>query len=80
MRLKEDSSRWRSHAVKKRDFKHDHSDSLVNFKSRKNTNKCCKGKLGIQHSIKWQQKIDLFGKNYKIGKCATCGRHMFGRA
>jgi hypothetical protein len=79
MRLKEDRSSWHSHVIEKRDFRHDHTDLPLRFTSHKNTNKWCKGKVGIKHSVQWQKEIDFFGYNYKIGKCANCGKHMFGR-
>jgi hypothetical protein len=80
MRLKEDRSSWRSHVIKKRDFKHDHSDLLLRFKSHKNTNKWCRGKIGTKHSVSWHTEIGFFGDSYKVGRCANCGKHMYGRA
>ena len=80
MRLKEDRSSWHSHAIKKRDFKHDHSDLPISFKSHKNTKKWCRGKVGLQHSVSWHTEIGFFGDNYKVGKCTNCGKHMFGHA
>ncbi|HUC87708.1 MAG TPA: hypothetical protein VMR95_00985 [Candidatus Binatia bacterium] len=79
MRLKEDKSSWRANAIVKRDFRHDHNDLLLSVRSHKNTNKWCRGKVGITHSISWHRETGFFGGRYKLGKCVNCGKHMFSR-
>lgn len=77
MRLKERKDNWRSHAIVKRDFKHDHSDLSVIYSSHKNKSKWCKGKVGVKHNFQWHKETWLFGINMLVGECATCGKHMY---
>ena len=77
MRLKENYSNWRASAVEKRDFKHDHSEPVVIFRSTKPTNRWCRGKNGINHIMHWQDRTDLFEIPYQTGGCSNCGKTMF---
>ena len=80
MRVKENPGSWRAHAIKKRDFKHDHSEPVVKFRSSKNTNRWCRGKVGFEHDVNWQIEKDFFGHRYKTGRCSHCRKIMFGRS
>ena len=77
MRLKEDSSSLRARAIKKRDFKHDHSERRAIFRLSKDTHKWCRGKMGISHLVNWHDETDFFGDKYQSGKCSSCGKLMF---
>ena len=80
MRLKENASSWRVNAIRKRDFKHDHSEPTPKFRAHKNTTKWCRGKVGSQHEVIWHEKRGLFGEKYRTGKCQNCSKIMFRRA
>jgi len=77
MRLKENSDNWRASAIIKRDFKHDHADLKNTYKSHKNRRKWCRGKVGINHTIKWRKEVWLFSININVGQCTSCGKHMY---
>jgi hypothetical protein len=77
MTLKEDSYSWRSHALIKRDFKHDHSELPVTYRSHKNTRLWCKGKVGVRHHALWHKEVWLFDTTTHVGKCLGCGKHMY---
>ncbi len=77
MRLKEDNDGWRSHAIIKRDFRHDHADLRIAFRSHKNTNRWCRGKVGVSHEINWQKETWLLGITVYVGKCTICGKQKY---
>jgi hypothetical protein len=77
MRLKERRDNWRSHAIIKRDFKHDHSESIPKFRSHKNTLKWCKGKIGFRHEIHWHKETWFFGITTYVGKCVNCSKTIY---
>jgi hypothetical protein len=77
MRLKEDSNSWKANSILKRDFKHDHSDTIMLFKSHKNTNKWFRGKVGVEHIILWHKHKWTFGGEMYLGKCSNCGKKFY---
>jgi hypothetical protein len=77
MRLKENRDSWRARAIIKRDFKHDHNDLIIRFKSHKNTNKWCKGKTGIRHDVEWEKETTFLGYTYQTGRCVVCGKKIY---
>jgi len=77
MTLKEDSSSWRSRALIKRDFKHDHGELQAIYRSHKNTRIWCRGKIGVQHHVLWHEEGWLFDTTMYVGKCLGCGKHMY---
>lgn len=80
MRLKENRNNWRAGAVIKRDFRHDVVEPKLSFRSKKPTNRWCRGKPGIQHNVAWENSKDWFGFSYRTGTCSLCGKNVFGRA
>lgn len=75
MRIKETKSNWNASGIIKRDFRHDSSQPQTSrVKSKKDTRKWCKGKVGVEHDYEYQ-----FPKNDMIffrmmAVCLTCGR------
>jgi hypothetical protein len=74
MRLKENKDSWHSHVITKRDFRHDQTDLNVAYRSHKNTNRWCRGRVGINHEINWQRETWMFGIIVYVGKCTACGK------
>lgn len=81
MRLKEDATSWRARSLKKRDFKHDHSEGALIYRTHKPTNTWCRGKVGIQHEVTWHEEDWLFGETIimYVGVCNNCGKRMYRR-
>lgn len=77
MRLKEESNNWRASGIKKRDARHTHDEPAVKPKSKKNTNKWCKGKVGVLHDIVWQDVKSFLGYSWRSGSCLRCGKKFF---
>lgn len=77
MRLKEEGSSWRAGAIKKRDFRHMHDDQPPNFKSNKDTNKWCRGKIGVLHEVNWLREEGLFGDVIYVGICRNCEKKLY---
>lgn len=74
MRLKEDSSSWKSNAIKKRDFKHDHSEPAPKVLSKKDKRKWCKGKVGIEHDYQEKTLRWVLNLHARLHVCTRCGR------
>jgi hypothetical protein len=77
MRLKEDNTSWNASSILKRDFRHDHSENKMLFRSHKNTKKWCRGKVGVEHVTAWHKHTWLFGEVMYVGKCKNCGKKFF---
>lgn len=55
MRIKQDKSNWQASAIMKRDFRHDSSQpSQTKIRSKKDTRKWCKGRVGVEHDYEYQ--------------------------
>lgn len=77
MRHKERIDNWRASAVIKRDFKHDHSEPVLSFRSHKETNKWCQGKKGLKHDLNWHKETWLFGIVAYVADCSKCNKNMY---
>ncbi len=77
MRLKEDSSSYNAIGLKKKY----HQEPGIYFKSKKNTKKWCRGKVGVEH--KWVQKSPQNDRtNFKhpwrrFDVCDECGKQTY---
>lgn len=82
MRLKEDASSWNSSGIIKRDFRHGNvklPDEPAGYKSRKDKNKWCKGKKGVEHILRryfiyysWNNRRS----DWIETKCIICNKEM----
>jgi hypothetical protein len=87
MRLKEDSSSWRSSGIVKRDFKHGNVPVPERNRTtgRKDTRRWCRGKQGVEHD--WHRKqqerysweLDDWIPSYISIYCESCHKHAFRR-
>lgn len=90
MRLKEDTSSWHSSSIIKRDYRHDRSkpeDFVPKGKSKKDTNKWCRGKKGVEHVLyRYFYDVDnrnfyypdeYVSKRYIQTKCSQCKKKFY---
>lgn len=73
MRLKEDSSSYNAIGLKKK-----YSEpSEGKYKSKKNTNRWCKGRIGIEHE--WEHIVpkNSFSNFRKMDVCKNCGKQSY---
>ena len=83
MRLKEDSSSWKSNGIKKRDFRHIHDEPKPAHRSKKDTRKYCYGKVGKEHILyrfvhAWVRDYGFWWPNTIQAKCTRCGKQFYG--
>lgn len=79
MRLKEDNSSWRASGIIKRDYQHGGLDLQPRIKSKKNTNKWCRGKVGVLHDylLVEVRTSHIWGYSKWLNfKCANCGKKL----
>lgn len=75
MRLKEDKKSWRVSAILKRDFKHDSSEpSRIRYRSKKDTKRWCRGKVGIEHDYRIKEKKKFLDWSWETHVCSKCKR------
>lgn len=81
MRLKEDSSSWKSSGIKHRDNRHDPTERPVKLTGKKDKRKWCKGKVGIPHQYEKVRKqrfvIGEWSFYMEVDKCTGCGREHY---
>lgn len=77
MRLKEDTSSWRSSGIVKRDFRHDHSDMPQRTRNKKDTTHWCRGKIGVEHV--WRRYLRGWHYKYIEAKCMNCGKRSYNK-
>lgn len=84
-RLKKDHSGWRTHGLW---LKYQHptaSDTQAKPKSKKDTNKWCRGKVGREHEwhkfqkMKWSWRDDDYVDPYIEISCIECGKEKYAK-
>ena len=78
MRLKEDSSSWKSSSIKRRDFRHDPSQpQRTKFSRKKDTKKWCKGRVGEVHELELKESTTFLMWAWDYYKCTRCGKKVY---
>lgn len=82
-RLKKDHSGYRSHGLYKKYKVPTTSDPVIKHKSKKDTNKWCRGKVGVEHdwhrfqSRKYDWEVDDYVIPWSHVKCFECGKSKY---
>lgn len=75
MRLKEESNNYHASALKRKLMQ---IPNVVKLKSKKDTKKWCKGKVGVEHDYHYEiPKNDLGGGWRLIPVCDNCGKQDY---
>lgn len=76
MRIKRDKTNWNATSIIKRDVRHSHDEPRVSLKSKKDTKRWCRGKVGVEHV--WER----YAKYYKMfiyTRCINCKKEDYGK-
>lgn len=82
MRLKEDNSSYKAESIKRRNFRQSPVDNVViKRKSKKNTKKWCKGKLGREHDweITFPKNESILHKWRRLPVCKICKKQDWSK-
>lgn len=77
MRLKEDSYSYKSSNIKRRMYRQSPFEVRGKYKSKKDTSKWCKGKIGIPHNFIEKSFIKFNIFSYKKLECCNCGKQKY---
>ncbi len=78
MRIKKDHTGWRSSGLWKKYSLPSIDELTPRPKSKKNTAKWCKGRVGLKHDYKLdfpRNKSHFSRERYKLPICQKCGKH-----
>lgn len=78
MRLKEDDSSYKAASIKRREYRQSPIiDDKVAKKSKKDTKKWCRGKIGVPHEFEMEIPRNSRGilLGFRIDVCKNCGKH-----
>ena len=66
MRLKEDSSSWKSNGIKHRDNRHDKStEEVPRHRSKKDKKRWCGGRVGKKHEIAYRECVKWNNRQWR---------------
>lgn len=78
-RLKHDHSGWRSHGLYKKYQSPAVDEAAHSRKTKKNTRKWCRGKVGTEHVLRryfWHTGWESKRTNWIRSKCVVCGKEF----
>jgi hypothetical protein len=73
-----DESEWLQDAARRRDFRHSaDGPEVLPYRSRKDTKRWCRGKVGVLHDYRWNRRRYSWRANDFVEEeiCRVCGRH-----
>lgn len=76
MRLKEDTSSWHSSSIIKRDFRHNPEVASRKPRSKKDTKRWCRGKVGVKHVFQLIERAEFKVFAWNTNKCVNCGKKI----
>ena len=76
MRLKEDTSSYKSSNIKRRMYRQSPVDFRGKYKSKKDTNRWCKGKVGREHQFKEVEEYSFSIFLWSVLKCTNCNKKV----
>ena len=84
-RIKKDHSGWRTHGIWLKYQSPAIKEPTVKPKSKKDTNKWCRGKVGVEHNWhryekrKWNWELDDYVSPYIEISCVECGKEKYAK-